>query len=281
MKRLFRIFSLYSFNEGIVLGYALVVDFFHKQIPKHLFLTKNFYDQLIKKGAHISRNNDSLFVDLDKQNYVLRMKGSDFEVFNQIIVSKELAFVADQIRRLNISNLRIMDCGANIGLSTLFFKSHFPESEIIAIEPDGENFKQLCANIKLNELANITPINIGVWYKSDLLSPNLSFRDGANWSFALRKAEDPSEASIRVDSLENIAKQNNWDRIDVLKIDIEGSEFDLFRNVNSSQRILDSVKIISIEIHEEIGSRYEIEAILVKQGFTIYRSGELSIGVRL
>lgn len=62
----------------------------------------------------------------------------------------------------------IIDCGANIGLSTIFFKNSYPNAKIFSIEPDQENFSRLKDNIKKYD--NIIPINKAIWYKECLLA---------------------------------------------------------------------------------------------------------------
>jgi FkbM family methyltransferase len=121
-------------------------------------------------------------------------------------------------------------------------------------------------------------LELGVWYEPGMLSADNDFRDGENWSFALKPGSEGQK--IKVDSLVGITRSENWERIDVLKIDIEGSEFELFRNLEKWQSIFDTVKIVSIEVHEEIGSFFEITEILSNNGFRLERHGELLIGVR-
>lgn len=276
----FKYFKYYTLGESFKLLVFLLCDFFYQLIPKKVFLIKNTYDELHTHNASITRSDDQVHIGLDGIKFSLRLSGSDFAVFNQIVLSNELKAVLNLGSQLENDCLHIVDCGANIGLTSLMFKKKFPKAKIICLEPEPGNFEQLCKNIENNQLEGITALPLGVWHKRTILSPNLTFRDRSNWAFALKESDNPSEGSIRVDSLSNIVTNMGWSHIDILKIDIEGSEFPLFRNLDSWISIFDTVKIVSIEVHEEIGSRREIENILVQRGFTLKNSGELLIGIK-
>src|SRR5690606_32260101 len=70
-------------------------------------------------------------------------------MYEEIFVNHEYAFKTETESPL------IVDCGANIGLSTLYFKSQYPQSRIIAFEPDKQNIELLKHNIAINKLENI------------------------------------------------------------------------------------------------------------------------------
>jgi len=281
IKNKFWYLGYYKLRESIALLLVAFIDAIHRRIPRRLFFITNTYQILIFRDAKISKINKEVIIGLDDFKYNLRLAGSDFEVFNQIILQDELKFVIIYASQLKNSALQIIDCGANIGLATLAFKKSFPKAKIISIEPESSNYIQLCKNISDNNLSDVVAIEAGVWSEKTTLVPDLEFRDGSNWAFALKESEDSEAKGIPVDSLINIAATAGWSYVDLLKIDIEGSEFEIFRNVDKWQAILDTVKIISIEVHEEKGSAAEIEEILLKNGFQLMHSGELLIGLRI
>src|SRR5512139_2849374 len=57
---------------------------------------------------------------------------------------------------------RIVDCGANIGMSVIFFKSLYPDAEVLAFEPDPRTFARLKENVEANRLAAIRLVNAAV-----------------------------------------------------------------------------------------------------------------------
>ena len=279
-SRIFKILANLSLKEAIVLVYGLGLDWFYKKLPANTFHVKNTYDKIIQSGGTFQKLGSDTKVKLNSSSYILRRKGSDFAVFDQIVLRNELLPVISELPSSDKRPLRIVDCGANIGMSVVYFKEKLPNSQIIAVEPNEENFAQLCKNIKINSFEGVHPLNMGVWYEPDMLSANTNFRDGSDWAFSLSKTNSDSGGGYRVDSIKNIAESNQWDSVDLLKIDIEGAEFDLFRNLAGWQTVLDKVKVISIEVHEEKGTHEEIERILSANNFDIKRAGELTIGVR-
>jgi FkbM family methyltransferase len=280
MIQRFKYFKYYTLAESLQLLFYLALDFIYQLIPKKAFLIKNTYDELLANNAIIARKDNQINIKVEGTQYVLRLPGSDFEVFNQIVLNNEYKTVLEFASRLNSDCLHIVDCGANIGLTTLMFKKQFPNAKIICIEPEPENYQQLCKNIENNKLADVIPLQCGVWHKKTILAPNLTFRDRSNWAFALKEIGNLSEGGIQVDSLSNIISNVGWSHIDVLKIDIEGSEFAIFRNLDSWKSILETAKIVSIEVHNEMGTINEIENILMQNGFTLRKSGELLIGIK-
>jgi FkbM family methyltransferase len=257
-----------------------LIDFLYGKLPKNIFLIKNALESPLLKDATITRHAKEIRVTLNGRVYELRLDSSDFKVFHQIVLEGELNMLIGFGASLNRKDLLILDCGANIGLSSLTLKHNFPTAKVISIEPERSNYLQLCKNIAINNLKDVTPLEIGVWHKETILEPDLDFRDGSNWSFALKEGSTLSNRGIRVNSISNIVAQLGWTRIDILKMDIEGSEFEIFKNLHTWRTIFETVKIISIEIHDEKGSRIEIESILLRSGFTLHKSGELLIGVR-
>lgn len=283
MRSKFWYLKYYTFKDSLVLLWSLFVDSLHARIPKQVFTIKNTYDALALKNAQIARQEKEVDINVDSCNFKLRLSGSDFEVFNQVILREELKTLIGFAQELHKPYLQIVDCGANIGLSTLTLKRNFPNAKIISIEPERNNYLQLCKNISANHFTDITPVEGGVWYEETILEPDENFRDGSNWSFALKESDNASlnRKGIKVDSISNIVEKAGWTRIDLLKIDIEGSEFPLFRNLQTWKSIFDTVMIVSIEIHEEVGSKKEIESILTSCGFILFTSGELLIGTKV
>lgn len=280
MNRWVKLYSSYSFLEFLEVLLALAVDSIFKRIPKQLFIVKNTYDRIIIGNGDFIRRDNEVYVSINGLRIVLRLKGSDFLVFNQIVLNDGMNRVIQIMRELKIDAPKILDCGANIGLCTLVLKNTFPNAEVIAIEPAKGNFDQLKKNVSLNGYNNVRLSNSGVWYESTLLALTSEFGDKSDWAFALEKSEDEELNNISVDSPEQIALAHGWDRIDFLKIDIEGSEFSMFANLHRWQNIFDTIKVVSIEIHEEIGDIELIMKVLRENGFTIERHHELTIGVK-
>ena len=89
-----------------------------------------------------------------------RAEESDLEVFNQIFIHREY----DSIREITRGGL-IVDCGANVGYSSAWFLSRFPESHVIAVEPDAGNFALLRRNLAPFGSSSGTAVQGAVWRK--------------------------------------------------------------------------------------------------------------------
>lgn len=89
---------------------------------------------------------------------VLRNNTSDVTVFYQVFLALSYKI------KINKDPKVIIDCGANIGLSVVYFKNRFPNSKIVAIEPEISNFEMLKTNT--SGYNDVHCINRGVWNKS-------------------------------------------------------------------------------------------------------------------
>lgn len=78
------------------------------------------------------------------------------EMYEEIFINHAYYFEADH------AEPNIIDCGANIGLATLYFKKLYPRSKMICFEPNPIPFEILQKNIKLNHLTDVTPYNIAI-----------------------------------------------------------------------------------------------------------------------
>jgi FkbM family methyltransferase len=246
--------------------------------PDEILMRNAVLTDLLDRGAEIRADEHELTILFQGTSYTLRKSGSDLIVFSQIIMHDELAPIVEYARRFGNKDIVIMDCGSNIGMSVLFFKNKFPEATVIGIEPKESNFQLLKKNIAKNGLSNILPFNMGVWYEKTVLYPDTGFRDGNDWSFSLKT--QGTGPSIAVDTIENTMRMAGQSKIDILKIDIEGAEFKLFEHTAAWESVLQTVKILSVEVHEEFGSMQFIERILSESGFQTRRSGELLLAVR-
>lgn len=109
-------------------------------------------------------------------------------------------------------------------------------------------------------------INGGVWDKNIGLQLNRNFRDGNDWS--VNVTENLSNSLLQGFSIITLMERFQFKIIDILKIDIEGSEKQLFINVNHAAEFLSKTKYISIEIHDEFECREEINDCLKRRTYS-------------
>lgn len=155
----------------------------------------------------------------------------------------------------------IIDCGANIGLSVIYFKQLFPNAKIEAYEPDPDIFETLTFNVKSFGFKHVEVFQKAIWKQNEMLQ----FKQEGGFSGRIPMADD-SQNLIQVDavSLVDIIANNH---VDFLKIDIEGAEYEVLKSCKNN---LQNVEHIFIEYHshqDEKQTLHEILEILQNQGF--------------
>lgn len=226
-------------------------------------------------GIKEIENESLLRCEAKKQSIFLRKGGSDQEVFKQIFLYKQYDALLDFFAINEIDLTLTIDAGSNIGLMALKTKEFFPNAEIYCIEPDPANFELLRVNTSNYE--GIHLLQKALWYKDEKLYLNCDFADGQEWARSVSK-EKTSETTVQGTTLQSLINLYNLHRIDLLKIDIEGSESYIF-DTHNDLRFLEIVKIIAIEIHDEMNCRDRIYRILREKGFVLINSSELTIGI--
>ena len=146
----------------------------------------------------------------------------------------------------------ILDCGANIGLSCLYFKSLYPDAKITAFEADKNISRILSTNLNTNNIFDVMIINSAVWIDDNGIEFSTDGADGGS-------IHGSSNKSI-VNSLSlKYFLENKFKKIDLLKIDIEGAEYEVIKDCKNS---LKNVKNIFIEYHSWSNSSQKLSEIL-------------------
>ncbi len=261
-----------------------VLQIILNKLPKNIIKSHLLFSELIERNYKIKKYKKSnvIYTSINDTLYKLLLKrnSSDPDVFRQIILQEEYKFIIHIFRHYNISINIIVDAGANVGYTTLYFKAHFPNVLIISIEPHYEIFSRLNENIRINNCLNITTIQKGLWSSSTYLKSDFSFRDGQDWSHRLVPSDDNlcKNDLIKTITVNELMQQYQLDIIDFFKIDIEGAEAEVFSE-KADIKWLDKVKVIAIEIHDEFNCRERIENILISNHFKLLHHGELTIGI--
>jgi len=175
-----------------------------------------------------------------KHTLFLRSNTSDHSVFGQIFIDKQYEYPIDFIPET------IIDCGANIGLTSVYYANRYPQARIIAVEPESSNFDLLKMNTK--DYPNITCLKKGIWDKET----NLEIIDNGEgkWAFVTKEVVSQNENTISAVSINDIIKQFSFNRIDIVKIDIEGSEKQVFSK--NYEPWLSQTKLVIVELHDKM-----------------------------
>ena len=182
-----------------------------------------------------------------QKSVTLRPSNSDFSVFRQVFMNGEYDLT------IPIEPKVIIDAGANIGLSTLYFASRFPKAKIIAIEPSLENFEIL--QQQTAQISNVICCLGALWGKKEPLWLSNTHQD--SWSIqVVSQLNNSARPSIQGFDLRSLIDEHEIQIIDLLKIDIEGSEWEVLHEM--PEFWLKRTRIIVIELHENIRPGVEL-----------------------
>ncbi|RZJ99929.1 MAG: FkbM family methyltransferase [Flavobacterium sp.] len=157
----------------------------------------------------------------------------------------------------------IIDCGANIGLSVLYYKELFPAAQVIAFEPDQSNFHLLERNVAQNHLNDVTLYQKAVWIADQIISFS------ANETEASHIVTDKN-TGVTVPAIRFRDFLTRFDEIDFLKIDIEGAEWEVIRDCATS---LSKVQKLFLEYHGKVHETEKLTHLLSianDAGFSVY-----------
>jgi len=173
-----------------------------------------------------------------------------FYLYNEIFMNDAYKFKSEN------KNPFIIDCGGNIGIATLYFKCLYPKSEILVFEPSSENFNLLKKNIDANSLNNITCIQKALHNKKTTMTLNGT---GTVMGSFIINYDNIETEKIETDLLSNYITKE----IDLLKIDIEGSECNVIEDLAINKK-LKFIKQIILEYHHmpEILNKNNLSQIL-------------------
>ncbi|RZK25786.1 MAG: FkbM family methyltransferase [Flavobacterium sp.] len=270
-------FSRWPIKKALQISLAIFLERFGVKAYESLLLEERLYKWLVQLGYSVTKLKNHILVhdkDLNRTKVLLRRETSDVRVFIQIFVENEFGGLLELIK--DKSRIKtIVDAGANIGISSIKFNCVFSNALITAVEPDAGNFSLLKQNLAANNV-NSKVVQSGLWNRKTKLYFDHSFRDGKEWSISV--TEKPNAGPyIESISINDLIESNQLELIDILKIDIEGSEKQVFLGTNNLS-FLDRTRYLAVELHPEIVDKEAIANILANKGFELSTSGEYLIG---
>ncbi|WGD33963.1 FkbM family methyltransferase [Olleya sp. YS] len=221
--------------------------------------------EAIKLFKALKNETEEVYLPKRKRTLYFRKNTKDFETFEEVFVSK----IYDVI--LTFEPKTIIDAGANTGFSSLFFKFQYPEANIVALEIDKENINMIAKNLKGFEGVDI--MERGLFSEHSFFKVEDPYN--ATNSFVMKKVNKDQDYDIESITIDQIMEQKQWDTVDILKIDIEGSEKELFES--NYQSWLPKVKVIYIETHDRMITKCAytvINAINQFDDFILYTTTE-------
>ena len=177
---------------------------------------------------------------MDHFGITVRKNTSDIPVVYDVLQKKVYACTNTSFD-VNI----IVDAGANIGCASIYYAQRYPNATIYALEPEKENYQLLVKNV--SKYPNIIPLNIGLWGRDCAMK----VVDNGNGAWGYQVSDNGNMiGEIECCTINSLMKKFKIKKIDILKIDIEGAEKNVFEHTEN----IDFAKIdmISIELHDRM-----------------------------
>jgi FkbM family methyltransferase len=212
--------------------------------------------------------------------------GYDETVSDKIVIKEIFAENVYEVTEDSFNDTGVViDIGANIGGFSIYAALHGAK-KVYAFEPEEDNYRILCDNIKLNELEDIiVPIKVGIF--NDHATHKFTPGQGASHIKSIKKVTPENEVLISKlgsQEIETITFAEMWDLIpepycDVMKMDIEGSEYFIF--ANQPKELLDKVKYLSMEFHIGTKKQFGDMVATLTQTFKVRTLGSYKVGGQL
>lgn len=177
-----------------------------------------------------------------KHPVYLRIGTTDATVLKQVLIEKHYDIPCQIIPKI------IVDAGANIGFSAVYFANKYPDATIVALEPESSNFQLLQKNV--SSYPQIKPLQMALWKENtqiNLIDPHFGHHGFQVMEGSINVgAQSRLVQALTMDALMSSLGLNT---VDLLKVDIEGSEKEVFEN---SAKWIDKVEVIMVELHDRI-----------------------------
>ncbi|MBP6859269.1 MAG: FkbM family methyltransferase [Candidatus Magasanikbacteria bacterium] len=208
------------------------------------------------------KNIEELIVKGNKWQFNLRDE-ADQSVFNEIFKLHEYRRADEVIQNATDP---IVDVGAHAGFFVMHAHSLNSRVKIFAIEPEPKNIKALQKHLKENKISKVEIIEAALALETSsrqlVVAP-----DSHNHRLGLDFDRIPGSVQVRAVSFADLLKQNKIKKVSLLKMDIEGGEYEVFDGM--SEKDLSVVNYIILEYHESREKSKEIEEKLRASGFGV------------
>jgi FkbM family methyltransferase len=182
-----------------------------------------------------------------KLEYPIGSKNHSLLILKEIFLNNVYTFTKATDQKLKSLQEKdggvILDIGANIGIATAYFKDKYPNIRVIAIEASPINYNHLIRNIEFNKLKNIVTINKFVSRKNEQIcfyhhkqKPGGSFGEGYRFTNPSGLKEFVVD-TVKIDDVINGLKNI------VIKIDVEGAEYEILEDLAISENISEVLEI--------------------------------------
>jgi FkbM family methyltransferase len=220
------------------------------------------------RACAVRRINVAVNADIDVG---VRINTTDAPTFEQIFVHGEY-----ESESLPATASSIVDLGANVGYAAVFFALRYPKAKILSVEPDPQNFLQL----KMNTVAfgdRIALTQGAVWRYDGVINLQTENESGeplGAWGVQVSEFRTKSSSNVDCYKVSTILARNQIDTVDIMKIDVEGAERELFGH--NANEWLSRTNLIIIETHDRFcpGAEDAVRSALAADFQELPRRGE-------
>lgn len=186
----------------------------------------------------------------------------------------------EELFRLAENKKIVIDVGVNIGAVLLNFARLSPEGLIIGFEPDTKNFQKAQRNLQLNRLNNVKIIQKGLGAEKETAKLFKVNEDNEGMNRILGDSEhhleeDFSFSEIEIIKLDDFVAENSLERIDLVKIDVEGYELKVLRGAEQSLKKYLPILFIELDddnLKAQNDSAQSLILFLKQIGYKIFRA---------
>jgi FkbM family methyltransferase len=235
-------------------------------LRQYMRMFGTFEGLMVYALAKYSRRQVQLTIQDVRGSLALRGGTSDRATFQKVFLEREYDLDLGFVPRV------VIDGGANVGYASVYFAQSFPEALVLAVEPEPENFRLLVSNT--TAYRNIRCFNYALWPRRTRVAIE---NPGDNPdAFRVTEGADRSGSyTVQTISIPELLKQAGAESIDLLKLDIEGAEKELFEDESAAAWVA-LTRAVIVETHDRFkpGCTAAVERALSHGPFHRIRRGE-------
>jgi len=212
--------------------------------------------KLSAKNKYSKKNQGKI----SSEFFGLRVTAFDYHtlhlLFKEVFCYDEYFFTASAKKPV------IIDCGANIGMATLYLKKLFPDAEVHSFEANPFTYELLMKNINDNKIEGVTAHNAALYDEEKNLSFFISKNHGTLKGSVLEERGGEEEIFVKAKKLSGYIEK--LDRIDLVKMDVEGAEWNIIKDLEMTG-LLGKPDQYILEYHHNINKSNDSFAVFLKK----------------
>ena len=194
----------------------------------------------------------------------IRTWGSDLATMKENVIENVYADIVTYLPTCHT----ILDIGANVGFSTLFFATSFPDATIISVEPDPDNYNLLKQNVApIVSAGRCCTYHAAAWHSPGEVQLTDASSDGRFASVRVTESRGDVARLATAMKIGDILDDAGLDSVDLVKMDAEGAERELFKREHASW--LARVGAVAAEFHADAREASDADNVLAEFGFRI------------